>query len=269
MRHHVKVVVLSYNHPELTERTLKSVQLHFSDPEILLVHNGSLVQHQTRLQESFPKIEHLQIENNRGYPGGANAGLKQAFQNSEWVLFLTNDCQLLEWQTPPTPGLIAPLIWARKIGRVDSLGGSFEIHRAHLSHCKSEEEFSKAENSYVPGTAFWLHRDIFNSVGGFDESLEMFWEDVDFSLRVAQAGYPLQTDSKTQILHAVGKTTHKNSHYTTYLFQRNRKRISLKYAKKNWPVYFHLSKSWGRLGWIHLRRGDFAKLRLLHKAICD
>lgn len=265
----MKVVILSYNHPELTERTVKSVQNLVSDSQILLVHNGSLNQHQTRLISLFPQIEHLRTESNKGFTGGANAGLKSAFKSSEWVLFLTNDCQLKEISIPQKPGLIAPLIWARKEGRVDSVGGRFEIHRAHLSHCKSTDEFERAYEKYVPGTGFWIHRSVFESLHGFDESLHMFWEDVDFSLRAARAGFELRADTGTKILHAIGKTTHKDMHYTTYLFQRNRKRISLKYSQKPLLVYGHLFSSWGRMGFTHIKNRNWEKLQLLRKAIQD
>jgi GT2 family glycosyltransferase len=228
-----------------------------------------LLQHQIRLQEKFPGIEHLLLESNRGFPGGANAGLQKAFQDSEWALFLTNDCLLKVFHQPETPALVAPLIWARKEGRVDSLGGNFQVDRAHLSHCKSHEDFDQAKEKYIPGTAFWIHRDVFNKLNGFDESLEMFWEDVDFSLRASHAGFPLLVDDRTQILHAIGKTTHKNSHYTTYLFQRNRKRISLKYSKKPHVVYTHLLKSWGQMGFHHLKNQNWDRLLLLTKAIRD
>lgn len=266
----MKVVVLSYNHPDLTERTVESVRKLLAESEIILVHNGSRPEHQIRLFERFPRISHLVLEQNRGFPGGANAGLQKAFATDEWALFLTNDCLLKTFEVPKCgPALIAPLIWGRKEGRVDSLGAQFRINSAHLSHCKSEIEFERASQKYVPGTAFWMHREVFEKTGGFDEKLEMFWEDVDLSLRAEELGFPLLVDASTKILHAIGKTTHKNPHYTTYLFQRNRKKISLKYTDNPTAVYFNLWSSWSQMGFHHLRKGNWDRLSLLVKAIQD
>lgn len=267
----MKVVVLSYNHPELTERTVLSARPFFPDSEILLVHNGSTPEHQMGLREKFPLIQHLVLETNLGFPGGANAGLKKAFQaGSSWVLFLTNDCLLQEVQIPEGPAvLMAPLIWRRKLGQVDSMGGHFQIDRAHLTHCKTLQEFEASPQKYIPGTAFWIHQDIFQATGGFDTSLEMFWEDVDLSLRVEKSGFPLVVDPRTKVLHAMGKTTRKNPHYTTYLFQRNRKKISLRYTQNPNTVYLRLWASWGQMGFRHLQKRNWQKLRLLLKAIQD
>ena len=271
----MKVVVLSYNHPELTARTLKSVQALVSDSKILLVHNGSLTQHQKRLQDEFPTIEHLVLPENRHYSGGANAGLRHVFEkqnqsDSDWILFLTNDCQLLNWRQPTgAPAMIAPLIYARKEGRVDSLGGRFDAHLAHLSHCKSESEFSSAIRPYIPGTAFWIHRQVFKMTEGFDETLQTYWEDVDLSQRVRTLGFELRTDPETQVLHAIGKTCHKDTHYTTYLYQRNRKRVSLKYADPKWPVYGVLWKSWITTTARMTKLRQWDRLKLLSRAIRD
>jgi len=271
----IKLVVLSYNHPELTARTLVSAQKLVKDSDILLVHNGSLTQHQKKLQADFPGLTHLVLRENRHYSGGSNAGLKAAFANNpqiDWVLFLTNDSQLLSLAPPPPrspPALIAPLIYARKQGRVDSLGGKFHVSRAHLSHCKSEEEFRSNSHPYIPGTAFWIHREVFEKTGGFDESLQTYWEDVDLSQRVRALGFPLATDARTEVLHAIGKTCHKDTHYTTYLYQRNRKRISLKYASQKAPVYGALWKSWLITGAKLTQKRQWDRLKLLSKAIWD
>lgn len=266
----MKTVILSYNHPELTARTVQSVQKLLDDSRILLVHNGSLPQHQKKLQAAFPGIEHLCMKENRHFSGGANAGLKKAFETETWVLFLTNDCQLLNLQAPiAEPALIAPLIYARKEGRVDSLGGTFTVHRAHLAHCKSKEEFENARHPYIPGTAFWIHRDIFEKTKGFDETLQTYWEDVDLSRRTQELGFQLKTDDTTQVLHAIGKTCHKDTLYTTYLYQRNRKRISLKYAKNKLPVYSALWKSWLQTATHLTKQKQWSRLKLLTKAIRD
>jgi hypothetical protein len=269
----IKLVVLSYNHPELTARTLISAQKLVSDSDLLLVHNGSLAQHQKKLQADFPGLTHLVLPENRHFSGGANAGLQAAFASNpqiEWVLFLTNDCQLLSLTRPQSAtALIAPLIYARKHGRVDSLGGKFHVRKAHLSHCKSEEEFRQSARPYIPGTAFWIHRGVFEKTRGFDESLQTYWEDVDLSQRVRGLGLTLATDARTEVLHAIGKTCHKDTLYTTYLYQRNRKRVSLKYASQKVPVYGALWKSWLMTGAKLTQKRQWERLKLLSKAIWD
>lgn len=238
---------------------------------ILLVHNGSLKPHQDFLMKKFPEITHIVLPINLGYSGGANFGLRAGFQKSPWILFLTNDCQLREFKVPTSnPALIAPLIWARRENNVDSIGGNFNVQKARLSHCRTPEDFQNSKYSYAPGTALWIHQQVFEKASGFDESLGTYWEDVDFSMRVRLLGFPVLADLNTKVLHAVGKTCHKDPYYSTYLYQRNRKRISIKYSKS---LGLYAVLTWGYLleSWIEfaikcIQRRNWAKLKLLWQA---
>ncbi len=251
---------------------MKSALRFMDSKNILLVHNGSQIQHQRKLQNEFPDLEHLVLETNKGFSGGANAGLNQAFQKSDWVLFLTNDCELLEMgNAPEIPSLSAPLIWRRKKGKMDSLGGKLNLKKAQLRHCKSQEDFhSGKEVSYIPGTAFWIHRELFKKFS-FEEELGTYWEDVDLSLKLKKAGFQLKLSPQTEIIHSVGKTCHKDIHYTTYLFQRNRKKVCLAHATPVERIYIrgNLSKAWAQTALSLSLRSDWKKINILWKAIRD
>lgn len=228
------IVILSFNHPEITARTVNSA-LKFNLP-VLLVHNGSLIKHVDKLKESFPSIEHIVMEQNKGYSGGVNFGLTTAFLKYDWIYFLTNDTELITInQELPPIGYYAPKIFFRKLERIDSLGGLFIPNQAKLIHNKERIHLDNLTNRqffYVPGTAFLIHKDIFNQVGGMDESLNTYWEDVDFSVRVFKAGFKLDVNEDFSLVHKVGKTCHDNPFYTTYLFKRNQIKISLKYSTR-------------------------------------
>ncbi len=269
------LVILSYNHPELTDRCVRSALAFCKASSLILVHNGSEKKWVTQHQNNFPDIEHLILDTNRGYSGGANAGLAHGFERSSWVLFLTNDCQLLNEPSPPDQiGFFAPLIWARKVGRVDSLGGALTLFNGHLRHLKNyPEDFREhSELFYIPGTAFWMHKQIFADSKGFDETLGTYWEDVDLSLRAKKLGIFLGAHAQTKVLHGIGKTCHSNSFYTTYLFQRNRKRVCLAHAKNKFErslIRFFLSLSWIRLAFKKVQKRQWEGLATLARAIRD
>lgn len=226
-------VVLSYNHPNLTARTLQSLIKQGLSNKTLLVHNGSREEVVESLQQQFPEIQHLVIPENRGFSGGANAGLKSAFKLYPWVFFLTNDCVYIEGASLPTQsGLYAPLIFRRKISMVDSLGGTVNLLKAQLRHLRESDYKLKTHiYFYVPGTAFLIHKDVFNETGGFDETLGTYWEDVDLSLRLKATRFKMSALPNWQVLHSVGKTCHKDSYYTIFLFNRNRIRVSRKFLE--------------------------------------
>lgn len=229
----VGFAILSYNHPHITADCLNSVIGLTSADSILLGHNGSLVKHQHFLLESFPKIHHIQQESNKGFSGGANFLLQEAFKKWDWVYFLTNDTLLLNYGALPLiPGFYAPLIWRRKLGVMDSIGGGFNPKEQKLHHLKSIEEWGNQPEGvrlYIPGTAFLIHKEVMEKVGGFDETLHTYWEDVDFSMRVQDLNIPMKPHIDFVLLHKVGKTCHKDAFYTKELFHRNKEIISKRY----------------------------------------
>jgi GT2 family glycosyltransferase len=239
--------ILSYNHPQITERAVKSCLKNVDASTIFLLHNGSEEKHRNYLHGRFPEITHWNLTKNRGYTGGVNELLRRGFEISPWIFLLTNDCELLNRPAiPKAPGFYGPKIWARKVGRVDSMLGKIDLSKAKLLHAKSEADLqtSGAERIYVHGAAFLLHREIFEKIGPFDEGLDTYCEDIDYSLRVAAAGFPLGLEDQIEVLHAIGKTCHKSTHYTTYLFQRNRRRVCLKHCPPEYlrKLRWHLWK---------------------------
>jgi GT2 family glycosyltransferase len=227
-----RIGILSYNHPELTKRVLESCLKHFATGQITLLHNGSETRWVQQLQQTFPEVDHLVVEVNQGFTGGTNRLLTHCFDKAHWCLFLTNDVQLLKWALPVQEGLFAPFIYRRKIGVIDSIGGLFAPRSGRLEHCRHEHHFfhpREGWQQYVPGTAFWLDKNTFASAGPFDQSLGTYWEDVEYSRRLAAKDLFLGVAPQTELLHAVGKTCHKKKFYTSYLFQRNKYYVSLKY----------------------------------------
>jgi len=268
------IVILSYNHPELTARAVESV-LPFGLPT-LLVHNGTRAEGVAALREEFGQIEHLVLETNRGYSGGANAGMSEAFsRGAERVLFLTNDCRLRGVGGLTDEGVslvVVPRIEIRGTGRVDSLGGRLTPGLGRLRHCRTREDWERGAGlRYVPGTAFAIDRAVWERVGGFDEALGTYWEDVDWSRRVDCAGFEMRLDEGFCVHHQVGRTCHKDSDYSVYFFQRNRKKIAWKYARAHERVLLGpaLAIHWLRLGGRLLRRGRYGDGLKLARAIWD
>jgi N-acetylglucosaminyl-diphospho-decaprenol L-rhamnosyltransferase len=266
----MRIVILSYDLPEHTARAVRS-SIRFARPEqVLLVHNGSSEKNRKNLQRQFNEIDHLVLEKNRHFSGGANAGLREAFKTSEWAFFLTNDCEMTQLSSPPNEaGIFAPKILYAKSRKIDSLGGQILPQSFRLQHLKDDFSFEKITFPYVPGTAFWIHRETFQKLGGFDESLQTYWEDVDLSMRASLQKIRMGLDRETELLHGVGKTCHSLPYYTSYLFQRNRKKIILRYAdRKTLPLLYFATDNMKILGQSLWRR-DWGKAQYSLKALLD
>lgn len=243
-----QVVLLSYNHPDLTARALNSILKKFKSDEVILVHNGSSPENVRRLLFEFADVEHLVLRQNLGFSGGANVGLERAFERSSWCFFVTNDCELesFELQRPLSAGLYAPRIFRRQTGVIDSIGGAVDLTSGHLQHFReihpgmdphqSSKPQTSTETVYAPGTAFLIHRLVFESLRGFDISLGTYWEDVDLALRAHERGWPVQAVASIVLRHGIGKTCHKDPYYTSYLFHRNRGRVCRRHLSLSNPA---------------------------------
>lgn len=224
-----QVAILSYNHPELTQRCIESIRRFVPDDNIHLFHNGSRQKVVEDLAECCSRVQHHFRQNNIGFSGGANWALEKIFQMSDWALFVTNDCELLSLDLQRqklSPGIYAPKVFRRRTQKLDSLGGQIDFRRGQLQHLKENNpQAVQGGQFYVPGTVFLVDRESHYALGGFDTSLGTYWEDVDYSLRAHSMGIGLYQTESIVLRHGIGKTCHKDPFYTNYLFQRNRIRV--------------------------------------------
>lgn len=232
--------ILSFNKTQLTNACLEQLLplAQKRHEPVVLIHNGSEPQNIEKLRATWPQVQHFMIPQNVGFSGGANRGLQYGFQYATWIFFHTNDTLtlVLPDKLPDRPGLLAPKIYRRSTIRIDSIGGKGNMRSLELRHCHSESDFRHLERDefpYVPGTAFLIHREVFNSYGGFDEDYHTYWEDVDFSFRIWRCQpHFLDLISGWELIHKVGKTCHKNPFYTRHLFPQNREKFRNKYLRK-------------------------------------
>lgn len=86
----------------------------------------------------------------------------------------------------------------------------------------------------VIGAFMWMRKNIFDRIGYFDEQFFVYFEELDFSKRLSDAGGVSFYNANIRAIHSGGGTTQNVKAFRLYLFLQSR----LKYAKK----YF---SSWG------------------------
>lgn len=222
------ISVLSFNHPELTSKCLKSVLQWAPAKNVYLTHNGSLEKHVAQLKARFPEIHHILVAENKGYACGANIALTESLKHFNSVLFLTNDTEVICLPEAAPINFSSIKLLRRNSTEIDSVMGALNPRIGKLKHLKSLAEHDPRDLTYVPGTAFWMNQETFMALHGFDERFHTYWEDVDFSLRAHRKGIPISYDENTVCRHKIGKTCHKDRFYTYELFQRNRGRCMTK-----------------------------------------
>ena len=252
------IVILSYNHPELTKKTVDSVlSFGFPPAQTLLIHNGSDPKNVNYLKTTFSEIEHVSVSENKGYTGGANFGLNHGFSKNNSILFLTNDTEVLRLPEtfPNDTDLFSILISKRNSATIDSLFGEVNLRTGALKHVRQLSSVKQKDHikMYIPGTAFGITKKAFHILNGFDETYHTYWDDVDLSLRAQQMHLRLGYQSGFQVKHKIGKTCHKHRFYTLYLFQRNKQRFLKRFSVSKLSFVFYYLEML-RLGFVILRR---------------
>ena len=169
--------------------------------EIVVVDNASGDDSMERLASSPHSIVLVESPQNSGFAGGCNLGVSQstgdivAFLNSDakpdtnWVSaalasFAGNDSvgaiasQVVDWDGDRIDYQSAGLTW---------YGMGYRPHTG--DKIRPQKKQKPMPVLFGTGAAMFVRREVFEKLGGFDESFFMFFEDVDFGWRLNLAGY--------------------------------------------------------------------------------
>src|SRR5581483_5300537 len=195
-RSRASIVIPTFNRADLTRRCLAALRETAPEAEVIVVDNAS-----TDETPELPTAEHeagriraILNDVNRFYGPASNQGARAATR--ELVVFLNND-------TIPRPGWLEALVGcldrdpavgavgARLLypdGRIQHAGIGFEprgipFHPGRLDAGEDPALGVDRDHPAVTGACLLMPRELFFSVGGFDEDYVMYVEDVDLCLR--------------------------------------------------------------------------------------
>jgi GT2 family glycosyltransferase len=229
----VVAVVLAWNRREDTLACLRSLA---GEPlEVVVVDNASTDGTAGAIP---PGVELVRNEENLGYAGGMNTGIRRALERgADHVLVLNNDVEvepgflaplLAEAGRRPDAGALCPLIlFADAPELVWYAGARFDPARGYNGRITGYREpagrfTAVAETDRAAGTALLAPRRVWEEVGLFDEELFAYSEDTDWSLRARRAGFRLLVVPASRVRHKVSLSSGgENSPATLYYGVRN------------------------------------------------
>ncbi len=155
------------------------------------------------------KISLVENEKNLGYAGGNNAGIKFLFENNLQgnILILNPDVQV-------SPDTISEMQKALKedvgVVSVRTLNPSgkilFDAFRLNgFFQKKIITNQPATPTDYSQGSCLLIKRDILSRTGLFDDRFFLYWEEVDFSLRVRKAGFKLTSINTSSVVRTENK----------------------------------------------------------------
>ncbi len=234
-------VVLSWNGREDTLRCLQSLlAVDHADLEIVCVDNGSSDGSQQAVRERFPSVTLIEAGENLGYAGGNNLGIRHALlRGATWVMLVNNDATvapeviegfLAAARERPRAGILAgkvyfadrpQTIWFAG-QRVSELLGYSGRPRGY-GRADGPRYRSVADTGRAVGALMAISREALDRVGLLEEDLFAYVEDVDWALRVRQAGLEVVFAPGARAWHRVSASTggEAASTHTLYYGVRN------------------------------------------------
>ncbi len=241
----ISLVVLGFRNFDVTTRAcLDSLVPWLDDPEIevLVVDNGSpddSAQKTAAWCAAHPQVTCLLSESNRGFAGGMNWGAGQA--RGRWLLLVNNDTifpartldalKQVVREAPADVAMLGPVTNAAGNGQRLWKPGATHEDWLQVGQWLNENPTHQLMPAYrCDFFCIAIRRDAWDRLGGLDLDFGLgYYEDFDFSLRLAKAGYRQMITEDVFILH-VGSATFKASPAARALIKRNKKLLKSKHA---------------------------------------
>lgn len=296
----ISVIIINYNTASYTLECVQSVISQTDSKisyDIIVVDNNSKLDDYKILLQNFPKAENISLHRsviNTGFGGGNMFGVQ--FSNAKYLLFLNNDaflqndclsilCHYMEANSKVGVSTaqnynehgehVASFDHDKGIRKL-ILGRGFLEKNFSNTYPKRKKEYTEpVKVNYVNGAFMFFRADVFATVGGFDNNIFLYFEEMDICYRMRNLGFDSMLVPSAKITHHQGVSTgtskiiskegllsyfyviKKNSSYLKYLFIRIYYCLTFLVKPKKWyllPMVIkgaHLSESLKRQQKIH------------------
>lgn len=214
------IAILNYNGANLLKRFLPSVITHSGNATIYVIDNGSTDNSIAVLAEYFPTVKCIALTHNYGYAEGYNKGVEQI--DAELLCLLNSDVEVTPNWTLPIYDFFASRLEVaiaqpkiKDLKRKDyfeyagAAGGYLDIMglpycRGRLGNTCEKDMGQYDENARVTwasGACFFVRKSVFKTVGGFDVTFFMHFEEIDLCLRVQALGHQVWAVGNSEVFH--------------------------------------------------------------------
>lgn len=215
----VGIVISNYNGWQDTVQCLESLQKQtYRDFEIILLDDASTNDSVQQLQKHLTEnTVFLPQEANSGFAAVNNVGMRCALADGcDWVLLLNNDTvvapdflEMLLRETPAGAVSCPKMLFLDPPDEIWFAGGELDRATGKVKHLGGHEKdgpafAEKKQVSFITFCCVLLPRQVVEEVGFLDETLFMYCEDVDYCIRLADAGVPMWLLPDARIWHKAG-----------------------------------------------------------------
>jgi len=231
----LSIITVNYNGLNDTCALIDSIPFN-EDMEVIVVDNGSRENEASMLQTRYPHIKAIRSDQNLGFAGGNNLGIKVA--KGKYLYLINNDTVfkyfnpqaiIKRLESSPKIGMVCPKIrfdWDNNPIQFAGYTPLSTITVRNRAIGFGEEDKGQYDTPhqtpYAHGAAMMLKREIIDQVGFMPECYFLYYEELDWSMMINRAGYEIWYDPASTIYHKESQSTGQNSPLRTYYITRNR-----------------------------------------------
>lgn len=235
---YVIVVILNTNHRQDTLECLASLsKTSYKHHGVILLDNGSSDGSVPAIREAFPDVEVIELGENKGYAGNNNVGIQAATaRGADWVFVLNEDTILapdcLEHlvavgKKDPRVGIVGPMVYHHdEPHMIQSAGGKIGPHWESLHLAQNEADVGQFCEphpvDWISGCGILVRRTFIENVGAIDERYFYYWEETEWCLRAARAGWRVVHVPLAKLWHKGVQRDYRPNPQVTYYATRNR-----------------------------------------------
>jgi len=285
----VAVAILNYNGKHFLKDFLPSVvQSSYPNVSVHVIDNKSTDDSLAFLKKNYKDVFVYELNENYGFAGGYNEGLKRII-GVDYLVLLNSDVEVTEgWIDPiielmefdKTIAACQPKVlqYANKNqfehagaagGWIDHLGYPFCRGRLFDTVEIDKGQYDNAEEVFwASGAAMFIRGDLFHRIGGFDATFFAHLEEIDLCWRLKRAGYKIMVEPKSVVYHVGGGTLGYENPRKVFLNFRNNLAMLLKNesgSKLIWLIPYRLILD-GVAGIMFLLKGKWGHAKAIIQA---
>jgi GT2 family glycosyltransferase len=231
-------VVLNHKEEAATLRCVAALQAsRYRDLTVIVVDNDSGRREVDRLRGSAPRL--LESGGNLGYAGGNNVGIRYALDGGADAVWVVNPDATVHRSAlrhmlrlaRGTVGIVGSRILdgSRSIPTIQSLGGRIVWEAGGRSQLLDTGVQAPRllrgrarPVDFVHGASMLVRREVFEEIGLLPEEYFMYFEETEFCLRAARAGFRIVASPWADVVHHSARSVGLPGEVYVYYFVRNR-----------------------------------------------
>ena len=229
------IITINYNGLKDTCALIETISLN-DTMEMIVVDNASNNDEASFIKEKYPYIQVIRSEQNLGFAGGNNLGIKAA--KGKYLFLINNDTIFKDFnvqalinrlEQSDNIAMVCPKIRFSWDNQPIQFAGYTPLSpitiRNRAIGC-GEEDHGQYDTPhptpYAHGAAMMVKREAIEKVGLMPECYFLYYEELDWSMMITRTGYEIWYEPACTIYHKESQTTGQNSPQRTYYITRNR-----------------------------------------------